>query len=151
MKISWPHIIATWFGSGLLKPGPGTWGSLASLPLLIPVASYTGIYGILITGVFLTLAGFWAINQLDLTEEDPPSIVIDEVVGMFITFLVTPLTPLGILLGFALFRFFDIVKPWPVSYFDKNIKGALGIMLDDIIAGILAAIGVFCVTYFVIG
>lgn len=135
-------LIATFFGSGLLKPASGTWGSLAALAPGLLIAERFGASGLLIGAAFAYGLGHWAstvwINGTE--DKDPSPIVIDEVAGLWLTLTLAPLTPLGAALAFGLFRFFDIVKPWPVRWADKNIGGATGIMLDDILAGIWAAL-----------
>ena len=135
-------LIATFFGSGLLKPASGTWGSLAALAPGLLIAERFGASGLLIGAAFAYGLGHWAstvwINGTE--DKDPSPIVIDEVAGLWLTLTLAPLTPLGAALAFGVFRFFDIVKPWPVRWADKNIGGATGIMLDDILAGIWAAL-----------
>lgn len=135
-------LIATFFGSGLLKPASGTWGSLAALAPGLLIAERFGASGLLIVAALAYSLGHWAstvwINGTE--DKDPSPIVIDEVAGLWLTLTLAPLTPLGVALAFGLFRFFDIVKPWPVRWADKNIGGATGIMLDDILAGIWAAL-----------
>lgn len=149
--IGW--ILATWFGSGLSPKAPGTVGSFCSLPLVL-----FGIYGGLNTflGVVLVLffIGLWATNIVLKTqqEHDPGFIVIDETVGQSLTFLLA--LPLGfgiwgILLGFLLFRFFDIVKLWPASFFDGRVRNAFGVMMDDVIAGLYAAVVLYGILFFV--
>lgn len=135
-------LIATFFGSGLLKPASGTWGSLAALAPGLLIAERFGASGLLVGAALAYGLGHWAstvwINGTE--DKDPSPIVIDEVAGLWLTLTLAPLTPLGAALAFGLFRFFDIVKPWPVRWADKNIGGATGIMLDDILAGIWAAL-----------
>ena len=135
-------LIATFFGSGLLKPASGTWGSLAALAPGLLIAERFGASGLLIGAALAYGLGHWAstvwINGTE--DKDPSPIVIDEVAGLWLTLTLAPLTPLGAALAFGLFRFFDIVKPWPVRWADRNIGGATGIMLDDILAGIWAAL-----------
>ena len=135
-------LIATFFGSGLLKPASGTWGALAALAPGLLIAERFGASGLLIGAALAYGLGHWAstvwINGTE--DKDPSPIVIDEVAGLWLTLTLAPLTPLGAALAFGLFRFFDIVKPWPVRWADRNIGGATGIMLDDILAGIWAAL-----------
>jgi phosphatidylglycerophosphatase A len=138
-------LIATVFGAGLLKPAPGTWGSAAGLVLAYPLMALTGPTGLFCGFVAVTALGVWAseiyARQSRLT--DPSEVVIDEVAGLWFTLLFTPFTPVGWILAFALFRLFDIWKPWPISVVDRRIKGGVGIMLDDLLAGLLAAVVVF--------
>ena len=133
-------FIATGACSGYLPKAPGTWGSLVGVLLwalglhrLAP-ASYAGVLaGILVVG---TAAAGAAEKIVD--RGDPGLVVIDEILGQLITLALVPWHPLTALAGFALFRFFDILKPFPVSWLDRHIHGGLGIMLDDVMAGVYA-------------
>lgn len=131
-------LIATWFGAGLLRPAPGSWGSLAALPLAWLLSRAGGPFWLGSATVAVFILGCWAAGRYAAAEgrADPASVVIDEVAGQWLVLLFTPFSPFQYLLGFALFRLFDIAKPWPVSWADQQIKGGLGIMLDDVIAGL---------------
>lgn len=130
-------FVATLGGIGRLKPAPGTWGSLVVLPLVVfgPVIA-------LLLGLLVTLLGFFATREVlrDAPDEDPGWIVVDEAAGMLIALagLTAEASIWGVLIAFGLFRVFDIFKPWPISWADQQ-KGALGVMLDDIVAGALVA------------
>ncbi len=133
--------IATGLYSGRLPKAPGTWGSLfALLPCFLlrglTLTSYLAVTAIIF--IIGTVAAGAAEKIMD--RPDPGSVVIDEIAGIFITFIAIPApdSPLCWLLGFALFRLFDIAKPFPVNWFDQRFHGGLGIMLDDIMAGIYA-------------
>jgi phosphatidylglycerophosphatase A len=131
--------IATGLGLGYAPFAPGTFGSMLALPIhflisRLPLAWYLGILGALI--VVAVLAAGAAEKILD--RPDPGEVVIDEVAGMLLALLMIPSHPLAWLLAFALFRFFDILKPWPVSFFDRHFHGGLGIVLDDLAAGLYA-------------
>ncbi|OWZ25064.1 phosphatidylglycerophosphatase A family protein [Wolbachia endosymbiont of Wuchereria bancrofti] len=140
-------LISTWWLSGTVKKMPGTVGSLAAYPI-VPLVLSDKILGAAII-LFLFLIGLWSTDNYIKhyqTSHDPKEVVIDEVVGQFLTiFLISVLLnqevncPL-LLLCFLFFRFFDIIKTWPINLIDKNIKGPLGVMLDDIIAAILACV-----------
>ena len=137
--------LVLWGHSGRLYPASGTWGSLAAVPFALGILYYGGWPTLLVFAGLCCLAGLWAIPIYVRAagQKDPAEIVIDEVVGIALTFL--PLTifkPLPILFGFAVFRLLDATKPGPIGWCDRNVGGAWGVMLDDIIAGILAA---FCV------
>lgn len=143
--------IATFFGAGLSPKAPGTAGSLTTLPLAFAIAYFWGRNGIVFAATISYFIGVWATHQLikDSVEKDPSKVVIDETAGQLTTFvLVAPqlyhnasLQALTIyLLGFCLFRFFDILKMGPVKWADSKLKNAWGVMLDDIFAGIFAAI-----------
>lgn len=136
--------IATWFFSGKSPICPGTVGSFCTLPLVFAIYSY-GIIGILLTAFICFILGLFATKQILKTQDnpDPGFVVIDEVVGQTLTFVgVAHLFTLSwsmLLVGFLLFRFFDIVKIWPASYFDKKVHSAFGVMMDDVVAGLFAA------------
>lgn len=130
-------LIATMGGIGRLKPAPGTWGSLVVLPLVLlgPIAA-------LLLALLVTLIGFFAVREVlrDAPDQDPGWIVVDEAAGMLLALagLSVDASLWSVLIAFGLFRVFDILKPWPISWADQQ-KGAFGVMLDDIVAGALAA------------
>lgn len=134
--------LATWFGCGLARPAPGTWGTLGGLPFGIFLMMSAGPAGLAIATVIVFAAGLWAAREFEKAtgEHDASAIVIDEVAGVWVTLLAASSTPLSVLLAFFLFRAFDVLKPWPVSWCDKKLPGAWGVMLDDIAAGIYAAL-----------
>ena len=133
-----PLLVATMAGIGRLKPAPGTWGSLVVLP-----AALLGPIPALLLALLVTLIGFYAVRDVlrDAPDQDPGWIVVDEAAGMLIALagLTVGASIWGVLIAFALFRVFDILKPWPVSWADQQ-KGAFGVMLDDIVAGALVAL-----------
>jgi phosphatidylglycerophosphatase A len=150
MKLSHPAtILSTWFYSGLLKPAPGTWGTLAALPFGYGLLMLDNIYIMLAAIALVTLLGLWSAHIMEQHTgiHDDKRIVIDEVTGMWIALLPASLNPLSILLAFALFRLFDILKPWPISIADKRINGSLGVMLDDILAGAIAGFCLLGISY----
>lgn len=133
--------IATGFGAGRMKKAPGTWGSLAAFaPWFFIKDLPLSIYFVVLVCVFIL--GFFVSGSAEkiLDSPDAGCIVIDEILGMFITLMVAPAHPAAWVLGFILFRIFDIFKPFPVSWFDQRIHGGIGIMMDDVIAGIYAHI-----------
>lgn len=148
-------IIATWFFSGKSPKAPGTAGSFCTLPLVILLYSL-GFWGILGASILLFLIGWWATDCILKVQEnqDPAFVVIDEVVGQTLAFLIVsvfyPLSWWMLLIGFALFRFFDIVKVWPASFFDKKVHSAFGVMMDDVVAGIYAALVLFGICFVII-
>ncbi len=142
-KISRLHpalIFATWFWSGLSPKAPGTAGSLAALPFGFALHWYGGPLLLLQASVVVFCLGIWCTHvYISKTKrEDPGEVVIDEVAGQWLPLLVAGTSPLYYVLAFVLFRLFDIFKPWPISWMDKNIKGAFGVMADDILAGLFA-------------
>ena len=129
--------VATLGGIGRLPLAPGTWGSAVVLPL----AWLVGPEGCLALALLVAAAGWWAAGQVvqDQTE-DPGWFVADEAAGMLLTLAALPHAGwIGVALAFALFRAFDIFKPWPISWAD-SLGGATGIMLDDLVAGCIAGI-----------
>lgn len=133
------HLIAVGFGSGLMPKAPGTFGSLAAVPLCIGLM-YLDWYYAVIAAVLTFFLGWYAssVTEKAMGMHDNSSIVIDEFDGMFISILFFPAQWYLAFLAFILFRIFDVLKPWPISFFDKYIGGGLGIMLDDVIAGLFA-------------
>lgn len=142
--------IATWFGCGLMVPAPGTWGTLGALPFGMILMVAGGFWGLIAGLAFIIPLGFWASKKFEdmIGDHDSSMIVIDEVAGLWIALLAAVgQDKLYILAAFLLFRFFDILKPWPVSFFDKKCKGATGVMLDDLMAGIYAAVVMMGIQY----
>jgi len=133
------HFLALGFGSGLAPKAPGTFGTLAAIPLLLLFAPLSNTLYLAVL-VLMSIAGIYICDKAakDAGVPDHGAIVWDEFVGFLITMFLMPITWQTVLVGFALFRFFDILKPWPISYLDKNCHGGFGIMIDDIVAGIAA-------------
>lgn len=132
-------FIATGAYSGYLPKAPGTWGSVAGVLLWLALARLDLVsYSAVLAALFVigTIASGAAEKILD--QADPGIVVIDEIVGQLITLFLAPFHPLTALAGFALFRFFDILKPFPAGWLDRHIHGGLGIMLDDVAAGLMA-------------
>lgn len=133
------HFLGLGFGSGLIPLMPGTMGSLAAIPLLL-LLSITSNTVFLIVALVSVFIGIVICDKTAkaLGVHDHGSIVWDEIAGMLITFLFIPLTAMNIILGFILFRIFDIWKPWPIGFIDKHVHGGFGIMLDDVVAALMA-------------
>ncbi|MFT6208468.1 MAG: phosphatidylglycerophosphatase A [Colwellia sp.] len=133
------HFLALGFGSGLLPKAPGTYGTLAAIPLYLLLAP-ASVSTYLAIVIIMSIAGIYICGKAaeDAGVPDHGAIVWDEIVGFLITMFLIPLTWQSIVVGFILFRIFDIFKPWPISYVDKNLHGGLGIMVDDILAGLAA-------------
>jgi phosphatidylglycerophosphatase A len=133
-------VISTWFGAGLLPKAPGSWGSLAALPFAWGIRAATGPTGLAVATAFVVLVGWWAASVFvrRSNERDPRRVVIDEVAGQWLTLIPAPLDPEDYVLGFLLFRAADILKPWPVSWADRELRGGFGVMADDVLAGIYA-------------
>lgn len=134
--------LATWFGVGLIRPAPGTWGSLAALLLAWPVMAFADVWWLAAAAVAVTGLGIWAAGRHEATmgHPDPGRVVIDEVAGMWITLLPAMPNWHHFVVGFIAFRIIDIVKPWPASWCDRRLKGGFGIMADDVMAGIYGAL-----------
>jgi phosphatidylglycerophosphatase A len=134
-------LIATGFYSGYLPKAPGTWGSLVGVLLVFLLHALSlQIYLSVVAGLFIVGSFVAGEAEKILDDRDPGVVVIDEIVGMLITMIAVPVTPLTMALGFILFRGFDIAKPFPVNFFDQHFHGGLGIMLDDVVAGIYSLI-----------
>jgi len=135
-------LLATWFGVGLIPIAPGTWGSLAALPFAWAILSLWGATGLAIAIAIVFFAGWWAAATVSKAGaiKDPGFVVIDEVAGQWLALLAAPRDPLAWVLAFLLFRIFDIWKPWPVRWADQDITGGLGVMLDDLLAAVYAAL-----------
>jgi phosphatidylglycerophosphatase A len=132
-------FLAFGFGSGLAKKAPGTMGTLAAIPVYWLFAQ-TNLYVYSLLTLIVTVAGIWicGIAAKKLDEHDFGGIVWDEIAGYLITLWLVPFTWQAVALGFILFRVFDIFKPWPIKWIDRQVHGGLGIMLDDVLAGIFA-------------
>ena len=133
-------LVATWFGVGFLPLTPGSWASLAALPFAWAITNLWGITGLAVAAAIAFLVGWWAAATVAKTStvEDPGAIVIDEVAAQWLVLLAAPPAPLPYALAFLLFRIFDIWKPWPARWADRDLKGGLGIMLDDLFAAVYA-------------
>lgn len=141
------HFLALGFGSGLAPKAPGTFGTIAAIPLVLLLSVYCTLNLYIALTIIFSVVGIWicGVTATDMQVHDDSSIVWDEVVGMMITLIAVPLSWQNVLLGFVLFRLFDIVKPWPISYLDKHVHGGFGIMVDDILAGLFALV---CMQFF---
>ena len=134
-------LLALGFGSGLLPRAPGTAGTLAAIPLYLVMQSLAlTVYVPLVAVLFLLGIPICAHTAKRLGVHDHPGIVWDEIVGMYLTLIVAPFSVTGWILAFVLFRVMDIVKPWPIRSLDHRIGGGVGIMLDDLVAALYAAV-----------
>lgn len=143
--------LATGFYVGMIPKAPGTWGSLAALiPWFflrnLSLQTYLAVLAVIF------VVGFFVSGSAEKILDNPDAgpIVIDEILGIFVTLTLAPAHPAAWVLGFILFRIFDIFKPFPVSWFDSNIHGGIGIMMDDVVAG-LYALASLQLLWFVIG
>ncbi len=133
-------FLALGFGSGLLPRAPGTAGTTAAIPLYLVMQSLAlPVYVSLVAVLFLLGIPICAHTAKRLGVHDHPGIVWDEIVGYLVTMIFAPTGWLWVLAGFVLFRFFDVLKPWPIRWLDRRVGGGFGIMVDDLLAGIAAA------------
>ncbi|MFT7287546.1 MAG: phosphatidylglycerophosphatase A [Halieaceae bacterium] len=140
------QLLAFGFGSGLAPVAPGTAGTIAAIPIYLlfaelPLLLYAGLV------LLATAAGIWLCGRASdaLGVHDHGGIVWDEFVGLWITLFAVPFEWPWILLGFLFFRLYDIAKPWPVSWLDRQVAGGLGIMADDVVAGLMACLSLHLV------
>jgi phosphatidylglycerophosphatase A len=129
--------IVTVGGVGDRKPAPGTLGSLIAVPFGLLVLVALGAKALAIMAVLLFLVGWWAVHKAkgQFAAVDAPQIVVDEVVGMWLSLLViNPTNPIEVVMAFAFFRYFDIDKPWPISWVQRRAVNAFGVMFDDVLA-----------------
>ena len=146
-------MFSTWFYSGLIPFAPGTFGSIAALPFAWLILDNAGILGLANATLIVFVLGIMSSRfyMAETRSDDPGEIVVDEVVGQWIVCLaITDHTHMGqFMLALLAFRLFDIMKPWPVNIFDKR-HDAYGVMMDDVVAGILGAAVLFAVNYYVL-
>ncbi|ATC93726.1 MAG: phosphatidylglycerophosphatase A [Pseudoalteromonas tunicata] len=137
-----PHqFLALGFGLGLAPKAPGTFGTLAALPFIFATMQLGWQWQVLVA-VLLSVVGIWLCGKTadDVQVHDHSAIVWDEIAGFYITMIGAAISWQSLLVGFLLFRFFDILKPWPIKLLDKQVKGGFGIMIDDVAAGLFSLI-----------
>ena len=135
------YFLAFGFGSGFLPKAPGTFGTLAAMPLYLLLVSFpVWLYAVLLVIAFCLGILICGKTSEYLRTHDHSGIVWDEFVGYWITMFMAPVSWVWMFVGFFIFRIFDIFKPWPIKKIDKHVKGGLGIMLDDVLAGIMGAL-----------
>ena len=137
-------FIATGFGLGRIPFAPGTFGTFAGLPLIgimawLTTTSTPGAAALFLVCVILCAVWISQEAEILMGSKDPGAVVIDEMAGFCVTMTLVPVTLLTLLVGFIAFRCFDILKPFPIRWFEKNFSGGAGIVLDDLMAGVLAA------------
>jgi phosphatidylglycerophosphatase A len=142
-------LIATWFGCGRLPWVPGTWGSLAALPFAAFIMWVGGPWALGIAAAAMFVVGVWASHTYArrLGVDDPGSVVVDEVAAQWMVLVPAALDMRLYLIGFVLFRTFDIAKTWPANWIDRRVKGGLGIMADDLVAALYAGAVVFVLSF----
>lgn len=150
LRLSNPiHFLALGFGSGLAAKAPGTFGTIAAIPLYLLMSKLSlPIY--LVLTLLSVLAGIYICDKTarDMQVHDHGAIVWDEVAGLLITLIAAPVGWVWLLIGFGFFRFFDILKPWPIRWLDAKVAGGFGIMIDDVLAGVFAFICLQVCVYF---
>jgi phosphatidylglycerophosphatase A len=141
--------LSTWFGTGLLPVAPGTFGTLAAIPLVIGMA-YLGVGPRAFIFALVVAVAIWTSDRSRklLAQHDPSIVVIDEVAGFLLTMFILPFSWLNLGIGFMFFRFFDILKPYPIKRLER-LKGGFGIVMDDIVAGIYALLGTKLILLFI--
>lgn len=151
IKTPW-QFLASGFGAGLSPIAPGTMGTLVAVPLWAIFASFLPLWGYLLLIIIASIIGITICQKAsdELGVHDHGGIVWDEFVGLWITMLFAPVSWASAILGFLLFRFFDVLKPWPIKAIDEKISGGFGIMFDDIIAGIFALIALQLVLHYIV-
>ena len=144
------HFLAFGFGAGLSPRAPGTVGTLAAVPIYLLILQLP-LWAYLLSVLLFAVAGVYicGYSAKDLGKHDHQSIVWDEIVGFLLTLTAIPYSIVNIVLGFIIFRLFDIVKPWPISYLDRRVTGGLGIMLDDIVAGLFSLAILQTIVFFI--
>ncbi len=145
------ELISTWFYVGKSRYAPGTVGSLATLPLVYLLHSYLGAGSVIIFVIIISLLGTIASERFSkaIGINDPGMIVVDEVAGQALALTFAGINLYLYLIGFILFRLFDITKPWPIGWADQKVSGGLGIMLDDILAGFISMILVLLINIWI--
>jgi phosphatidylglycerophosphatase A len=145
------HILAFGFGAGASPKAPGTMGTLIAIPIFLLIAELP-LWMYLALVLIVCIAGIYICDRCakDLQVHDHSGIVWDEIAGFLITMIAVPVNLWTLLLGFFLFRLFDIWKPWPIAYFDRQVKGGFGIMMDDVIAGLFSWVILFSLTVLIL-
>jgi phosphatidylglycerophosphatase A len=135
------HFLSLGFGSGLAPKAPGTFGTVAAIVVYLPMTLLSTPVYCAVT-ILLFFLGIWLCGRTatQLGTHDHGSIVFDEFVGFLVTMAFVTCSVSSVILGFLLFRLFDILKPWPISFLDKKVHGGFGIMIDDVIAGLFAVV-----------
>lgn len=144
------HFLAFGLGTGASPYAPGTVGTLLGIPLVWWMSDLN-LYWYLGITFALYVVGVWvcAKTSNDIGVHDHSGIVIDEVVGYMITMILVPVNIWTLAIGFLLFRFFDIVKPWPIRWLDRRVEGGTGIMIDDVLAGIFALVVIHVMIHYI--
>ncbi|MBF0212210.1 MAG: phosphatidylglycerophosphatase A [Magnetococcales bacterium] len=144
MNLRLALLLSTFFGAGRLPKAPGTWGTVAAIPLAM-LAQWSGPVGGWMLLSLVCVLGVWSAEVVccTLQRKDPSEVVIDEVAGFLLAMMIAPSGWGWMVGGFLLFRLFDIFKPWPVDVLER-LPGGWGVMADDLAAGLYAGLSLFC-------
>ncbi|ORU91775.1 MAG: phosphatidylglycerophosphatase [Cycloclasticus sp. symbiont of Poecilosclerida sp. N] len=144
------QMLAFGFGSGLVKKAPGTMGTLVALPLYYTLIQFPKNTYLLIL-ILVIISGVWICGKAsdEIGVHDHGGIVWDEIAGYLLTMYWVAFSWQNMLLGFVLFRLFDILKPWPINWLDRRVEGGLGIMVDDLVAALMGATCLYFITPFI--
>jgi len=135
------YFLAFGFGAGLMKRAPGTWGTCMGIPIYLLMEQASSLVYLSLLGCFFIFGvGLCQRVSMEIGIDDYPGIVWDEIVGFLVTMFSVPTNMMWVILGFGLFRLFDIIKPQPIRWVDKHCRGGWAIMLDDVLAGIAACL-----------
>lgn len=135
------NFLATGAYVGHIPKMPGTIGTLWGIPLVYLLSCYSPLVYAIATVVFFFIASYVSSEaEKNFNQKDPGKVIIDEILGFMVAFFLLPFTLYHVIIVFLLFRFFDILKPFPIGYLDKRVKGGMGIVLDDAVAGVFANI-----------
>jgi len=140
------NFFALGAGSGLAPVAPGTFGTVAAIPLLFIMPANPLFYIAITVAMFVLGIHLCDSCTSYLQTHDHPAIVWDEWVGLLVAMFMVPVNVVTVILGFALFRFFDVLKPWPIGF--KQVSGGLGIMIDDVLAGVMAVLVMHVILHF---
>lgn len=142
-------FLAFGFGSGLSPFAPGTFGTLMAIPLYLALIQLSWpIYAVIVAAAFFIGVKLCDVTGDRLGVHDYGGIVWDEFVGFWITMFLIPFSWVNVIVGFFVFRFFDIIKPWPIMWLDKQVKGGFGVMIDDVLAGVYGFILMYLLNYY---
>lgn len=143
------YFFAFGLGSGAIPFAPGTFGTLMAIPFYL-LLQFLPLVAYIVFTIIFAIASMWICERVsqETHTHDHPGMCIDEFAGFFVTMINAPLGFFWVLLGFLLFRFFDIVKPWPIRFLDEKVPGGFGMVLDDIVAGIFSMVIIQIIAYF---
>ena len=147
---SWQRWLAFGFGSGLVRVAPGTVGSMFGIPVVLLLGLLPTMVSIIGVALIIILS-IWVAGNVtrDIGVEDHPAIVIDEIAGYVVTMIMVPISWWSVAMGFFIFRVFDIWKPPPIGWLDRNLHGGFGITADDVLAGVYANLVLHCLVFLI--